>query len=71
MDSINKQTHRELTEQMIADPAVITRALHLMTIAKAIERVADHCTNIAEEVFYLYKGEDIRHDHTLKGPAAT
>jgi phosphate transport system protein len=71
VDSINKQTHRELTEQMIADPAVITRALHLMTIAKAIERVADHCTNIAEEVFYLYKGRDIRHDHTLKGPAAS
>jgi phosphate transport system protein len=70
VDSINKQTHRELTAEMIANPATITRALHLMTVAKAIERVADHCTNIAEEVFYLYKGEDIRHDHTLKGPAA-
>ncbi len=69
VDSINKQTHRELTAQMIEEPGTITRALNLMTIAKAIERVADHCTNIAEEVFYLYKGEDIRHDHTLKGPA--
>jgi phosphate transport system protein len=69
VDSINKQIHRELTAGMIADPSTITRALHLMTIAKAIERVADHCTNIAEEVFYLYKGQDIRHDHSLKGPA--
>lgn len=68
VDSINKQIHRELTAEMIANPATITRALNLMTIAKAIERVADHCTNIAEEVFYLYKGQDIRHDHTLKGP---
>lgn len=67
VDSINKQIHRELTAEMIANPATITRALNLMTIAKAIERVADHCTNIAEEVFYLYKGQDIRHDHTLKG----
>jgi phosphate transport system protein len=70
VDSINKQLHRDLTAQMIGDPKAITRALNLMTVAKAIERVADHCTNIAEEVFYLYKGEDIRHDHSLKGPAA-
>jgi phosphate transport system protein len=69
VDSINKQTHRDLTAHMTNDGSTITRALNLMTIAKAIERVADHCTNIAEEVFYLYKGEDIRHDHTLKGPA--
>ncbi len=69
VDSINKQTHRDLTEQMISDPKSITRALHLMTVAKAIERVADHCTNIAEEVFYLYRAHDIRHDLSLKGPA--
>ena len=66
VDSINKQLGRELTEGMIADPKTITRALNLMTVAKAIERVADHATNIAEEVFYLYKGEDIRHEPSLK-----
>lgn len=70
VDSINKQLHRDLTAEMISNPASITRALNLMTVAKAIERVADHCTNIAEEVFYIYKGQDIRHDHTLKGSAA-
>ena len=41
---------------MVDDPKTITRALNLMTVAKAIERVADHATNIAEEVFYLYHG---------------
>ncbi len=66
VDSINKQLARELTSYMIEDPKTITRALNLMTVAKAIERVADHGTNIAEEVFYLYKGEDIRHDPSLK-----
>jgi phosphate transport system protein len=66
VDSINKQLARELTEFMIADPKTITRALNLMTVAKAIERVADHATNIAEEVFYLYQGEDIRHEPSLK-----
>jgi phosphate transport system protein len=66
VDSINKQLARELTSYMIEDPKTITRALNLMTVAKAIERVADHATNIAEEVFYLYKGEDIRHEPGLK-----
>ena len=42
-----------------------------MTVAKAIERVADHATNIAEEVFYLYRGEDIRHDQSFKQPAGS
>lgn len=66
VDAINKQLARELTSYMIESPKTITRALNLMTISAAIERVADHATNIAEEVFYLYKGEDIRHDMSLK-----
>jgi phosphate transport system protein len=41
-----------------------------MTVARAIERVADHATNIAEEVFYLYRGQDIRHEPSLKQPAS-
>ena len=61
VDSINKQLARELTEHMIADPKTVTRALNLMTVAKAIERVADHATNIAEEVVYLCEAQDIRH----------
>ena len=62
VNDIYTQLARELTTYMIEDPKTITRALHLMTIAKALERVADHVTNIAEEVFYLYKGQDIRHE---------
>jgi len=67
VNDIYKQLARELTTYMIEDPKTITRALNLMTVAKALERVADHVTNIAEEVFYLYKGEDIRHEKVLKG----
>jgi phosphate transport system protein len=44
-----------------SDLATTARALHLLTISKALERAGDHAKNIAEEVFYLYKGEDIRH----------
>ena len=71
VDDINKQLARELTSYMIENPKTITRALNLMTVAKAIERVADHATNIAEEVFYLNRGEDIRHEPSLKLPPAT
>ena len=70
VDSINKQLARELTSYMIENPKTITRALNLMTVAKAIERVADHATNIAEEVFYLNRGEDIRHEPSFKQPPA-
>jgi phosphate transport system protein len=66
VDSINKQLERELTGYMVENPKTITRALNLMTVARAIERIADHATNIAEEVYYLYKGKDIRHEPSRK-----
>ncbi len=62
VDVINKQLARELTSFMLEDPATITRALNLMIVARCLERVADHCKNIAEEVYYLYQAKDIRHD---------
>jgi phosphate transport system protein len=58
---LNKEFHRELTASMAQNPAVITRCLSLMVIAKSLERIADHATNVAEEVVYLYEGHDIRH----------
>jgi phosphate transport system protein len=69
VNDIYKQLARELTSYMIEDPKTITRSLNLLTIAKCLERVADHATNIAEEVFYLYKAEDIRHERSLKKQA--
>ena len=64
VDQINKQLARELTSFMLEDPSTITRALNLTIVARALERVADHCKNIAEEVYYLYQAVDIRHDRT-------
>ena len=61
VDAIHKQLQRELVSFMIEKPATITRCLNLMVISKCIERIADHATNIAEEVVYLYEGRDIRH----------
>jgi phosphate transport system protein len=61
VDLINKQLHRELSSFMIERPTTISRCLNLMVISKSIERIADHATNIAEEVVYLYEARDIRH----------
>ena len=66
VDAINNQLYRELSNCMIANPAATTRALELMFISKSIERIADHATNIAEEMVYLSDALDIRHDEALK-----
>ncbi len=62
VDAINKQLARELTSFMLEDPATITRSLNLTIVARCLERIADHCKNIAEEVYYLYQAIDIRHE---------
>jgi phosphate transport system protein len=46
---------------MQQQPGNITRCLQLMVIIKSLERIADHATNVAEIVVYLYEGRDIRH----------
>jgi phosphate transport system protein len=61
VDDLNRQLHRELSSYMVERPPTITRCLRLMVISKSIERIADHATNIAEEVVYLYEAKDIRH----------
>ena len=61
VDNLNRQLHRELSSFMVERPSNISRCLHLMVISKSLERVADHATNIAEDVVYLYEAIDIRH----------
>lgn len=63
VDLLNRQLHRELTSFMIEDPQTITRCLNLMSVAHNLERIADHATNIAEDIVYLYEGRDIRHQN--------
>jgi phosphate transport system protein len=61
VDTLNKQLHRELASYMVEKPNTITRCLNLMVISKSLERIADHATNVAEEVVYLCEARDIRH----------
>jgi phosphate transport system protein len=66
VDNINRQLYRELTSFMVEKPETISRAIELMFISKSLERIADHATNIAEEMIYLSKGKDVRHSEELK-----
>ena len=68
VDDLNRQLHRELASYMVERPTTISRCLHLMVISKSIERIADHATNIAEEVVYLYEAVDIRHTDQKERP---
>jgi phosphate transport system protein len=62
VDAINRQLYRELSSYMVENPSSISRCLNLMTVSKSLERVADHATNIAQEVVYLCEARDIRHE---------
>jgi len=70
VDLLNKQLHRELSSYMVERPSTISRCLNLMVVSKSLERVADHATNIAEEVVYLYEARDIRHSGQTNAAAA-
>ena len=74
VDNLNRQLHRELSSFMVERPANISRCLNLMVISKCLERIADHATNIAEDVVYLYEAIDIRHSgqkfHEDKDPGS-
>ncbi|MBS0465675.1 MAG: phosphate signaling complex protein PhoU [Proteobacteria bacterium] len=52
---------RKLITYMVEDPRTISASLHLVFLAKAIERIGDHSKNIAELIVYLVEGKDIRH----------
>jgi phosphate transport system protein len=61
VDAMNAETFRHLLEQRATNPDIVTRGIGLILAAQSLERIADHATNICEEVFYLVSGEDIRH----------
>jgi len=60
VDNLRDQVFRELLTYMMSDPATIPRALNLILVSRHLERIADHATNIAEDVIYIVRGEDIR-----------
>jgi len=61
VDALNKKISRTLAQYMVDHPDFIPQSLHLVTVSKSLERIADHAKNLAEEVVYLYEAVDIRH----------
>jgi phosphate transport system protein len=61
VDNLNVQLFRELLTYMIEEPKNVTRALRITFIAKYLERVGDHATNIAQMVIFMSEGRDVRH----------
>ena len=61
VDQITDHTFRVLFTHMFSNPSEIGHILGLMLAAQALERIADHAVNIAEDVVYIVEGEDVRH----------
>jgi phosphate transport system protein len=61
VDAFRDQVFRILLTHMMGDPRTIGQCLSLILIARNLERIGDHATNIAEEVIYWIQGRDVRH----------
>lgn len=66
VDQLKDQVFRELLTYMMADPGTIQRALALILISRNVERIADHATNIAEDVIFLVEAKDVRHGREVE-----
>ncbi|HXG18514.1 MAG TPA: phosphate signaling complex protein PhoU [Methylomirabilota bacterium] len=61
IDNLTAQIFREMLSHMTQDPQSVSRAVRILFLAKYLERIADHATNIGEMVIYMVKGKSIRH----------
>jgi phosphate transport system protein len=68
VDGAYAEIFRELLTYMMEDPRNIYRATRLQSIAKYLERMGDHATNLAEMVVFMVKGKDIRHLASRRDP---
>ncbi|MFO1022111.1 MAG: phosphate signaling complex protein PhoU [Planctomycetales bacterium] len=66
VDQLNREIIDELIEYMRKHPEQIEAAIQLFSASRHVERVADHATNIAEDVVYLVEGQIIRHRRNLQ-----
>ncbi|MGA2325666.1 MAG: phosphate signaling complex protein PhoU [Bryobacteraceae bacterium] len=61
VDDLRDAIYGELVGFMERDPSTVSRSLDLIFVARNLERIADHATNIAEDVLFLVQGVDVRH----------
>jgi phosphate transport system protein len=63
VDRSKNEIFKELIVYMTREPSSIAQALNLILIARNLERIGDHATNIAEDVIFAVSGDDVRHGH--------
>jgi phosphate transport system protein len=63
VDALRDNVYSELLQVMQMNPGTVPSAIHLMFVARSLERIADHATNIAEDVIFMVRGVDVRHGH--------
>ena len=61
VDELYTRVFRDVLALMLKDASVVERGIHVQSIAKWLERMADHSTNLAEQVIFMVKGKDVRH----------
>jgi phosphate transport system protein len=64
VDALYTAVFREVLDLMLEDKHTVERGIHVQSVAKWLERMADHSTNLAEQVIFLVEGEDPRHPHS-------
>jgi phosphate transport system protein len=68
VDAINRSIYPKATRLFREQPDHIDALMHHFTVARQLERIADHATNIAEDVIYMLEGEIVRHQPDKYGP---
>jgi phosphate transport system protein len=62
VDELHSQNYADVTKRLIEQPDQAERLIQYLSVSRYLERIADHCTNIAEDVIYLVEGQIVRHD---------
>jgi len=65
VDAMNRSAYKVLTKVMEENSVIAPQSLNALMIARSLERVADHATNIAEDVIFWVQGDDVRHHKSL------
>jgi phosphate transport system protein len=61
VDAMNRQVYIKVQEAILAHPEQIGALIHLLSVSRHLERIADHTTNISEDVIYMIEGQIVRH----------
>ena len=61
IDAMNRQMYLKVQEALLNKPDRIESLIHLLSVSRHLERIADHATNIAEDVIYMIEGQIVRH----------